>query len=102
MAELIWEPNDGGHFHAVHRNAVQDITVTIGADSRTKRRSSSGIVLTHDLKRPYYDLWMEVDGDTIIDLGRCKHDIKADALYDKVLVRARLWLHSRWRLLAAE
>lgn len=103
MAELKWQPNEYSNFKRMFERANATVydgsNVTIGADNVTKKRTSSGTFTQELLKRPYFDLWMEVDGDTIIDLGRCRHDIDADALYDKTLAKARAWLQTRLDIL---
>ena len=76
---------------------MADVTVTIGADNVTKKKTSAGFWTLTELKRPYFGLWMELDGEagTNIDLGRCKYDIGDDTLHTTVLRKAREWLSRR-------
>lgn len=90
---MIWEPNESGHFKASFR--TDDITVTIGADNVTRTRTSSGFWTQQLLKRPYFDLWIDLDADTTTDLGRCRHDIGIDDLHATVIRKARKWLARR-------
>lgn len=76
---------------------MADVTVTIGADNVTKKKTSAGFWTSAPLKRPHFALWMALEGEggDVVDLGRCRHDIGIDDLHVTVIRKARKWLSMR-------